>query len=165
MSSVKLRGFVGHIAAAGRRRPAIHPRCRASCPCFPYVRGEADEAQPGTNQRPLLLRFRLKGVDQRHQMTFSENTHFFPSLGEFFPCEKNAARLSAPASSWREASRMSSESACPLVLLEPGFPPDSAGGLLGAGIASLTQSPDHFARQPERDDGPRHSPLLEPDAR
>jgi hypothetical protein len=57
------------------------------------VRGEADEAQPGIDQELLLLRFRLKGVDQRHQMTFSGNTHFFPPLGEFFPCEKNAARL------------------------------------------------------------------------
>jgi hypothetical protein len=55
------------------------------------MRGEADEAQPGTDQGLLLLRFRLKGVDQRHQMTFLGNAHFFP-------CEKNAARLSAPAS-------------------------------------------------------------------
>jgi hypothetical protein len=102
------------------------------------MRGEADEAQPSTDQGLLLLRFRLKGVDQRHQMTFSGNTHVFPSLGEFFPCEKNAARLSAPASCHEEASRMLSESTCPLVLLEPGFPADSADGLLGTGIAPLT---------------------------
>lgn len=59
---------------------------------------------------------------------------------------------------------MSSESTCPLVLLEPGFPTDRAGGLLRAGIAPLTQSAGSFARQEERDDGTMDPPLLEPDS-
>ncbi len=129
------------------------------------MKGEADEAQQHIDQGLLLLRFRLEDVDQRHLMTLWGNTPFFPPLGEFFPCEKNAARLSANAGSWREASRMSSESTCPLVLLEPGLPADGAGGLLGAGVASLTQGAGGFARQPERDDGTMDSPLPEPDAR
>lgn len=65
----------------------------------------------------------------------------------------------------REAPRMSSESTCPLVLLEPGFPTDRAGGLLRAGIAPLTQGAGSFARQEERDDGTMDPPLLEPHAR
>src|SRR5579859_921856 len=60
---------------------------------------------------------------------------------------------------------MSSSAMCPRVLLEPGIPTDSPYRLLWAGIAPLAQSADHFAGEPERDDGPAHSPLFEPDAR
>ena len=52
-----------------------------------------------------------------------------------------------------------------LVLLEPCFPAYCACRLLWAGIASLTQGPDHFARQKDRENGPVHVPLLEPDPR
>jgi len=51
------------------------------------------------------------------------------------------------------------------VLLEPGFPAYCAGRLLRAGIAPLAHGASHFARQPERENSPVHSTLLEPDPR
>ena len=51
------------------------------------------------------------------------------------------------------------------MVLEPGFPADGAGRLLGAGIATLAQPAGHFARQEDRENGPVDSPLPEPDPR
>ena len=53
----------------------------------------------------------------------------------------------------------------PLMLLEPGFPADGAGRLLGAGIATLAQAAGHFARQEDWENGTVHATLLEPDPR
>ncbi len=56
----------------------------ASVQCRPDEAGlilhRVGEATPLIDQRLLLLRFRLKNVDQRHQVTFSGNKHVLPPL-------------------------------------------------------------------------------------
>src|SRR6266542_1140289 len=52
-----------------------------------------------------------------------------------------------------------------LVLPQPCFPAESTCRLLWAGIATLAQGAGCFARQEDRDDGPVHPTLLEPDPR